>query len=174
MLRSARNGWQLPRKEAETTRRARERTSPASVSTQWELFHAGVLFLRSWCISNHFSCRKPPYQNTVTSNSSFSNIWHCKAWNSSFCCLTLPGIDRQGILRCLPLLAETKDLLWWISHGPGRCSCWWSSCLFSKSPFTPISGYGMLQGKTFLSLLYPMLAADCHTNTFFLQVKIVP
>lgn len=121
MLRSARNGWQLPRKEAETTRRARERTSPASVSTQWELFHAGVLFLRSWCISNHFSCRKPPYQNTVTSDSSFSNIWHCKAWNSSFCCLTLPGIDRQGILRCLPLLAETKDLLWWISHGPVQC-----------------------------------------------------
>jgi len=50
MLHRARNGWLLPRKEAETTRRARGRTSPASVrlgagvSIQREVFHAGILF----------------------------------------------------------------------------------------------------------------------------------
>lgn len=109
MLHWARNGWLLPRKEAEATRRARGRTSPAlvrlgaGVSPQQELYTHDFYSLEADKYPTtflvgifHARILSPPVHHSATSGTSKTRAAPC----------ALNFI--QDLFRTLPLLSESR------------------------------------------------------------------
>lgn len=134
MLHWARNGWLLPRKEAEATRRARGRTSPAlvrlgaGVSPQQELYTDDCYSLeadrypKTFLVGIfHARILSPPAHHSATSGTSKT-----RAAPRALNCHTRHLQNSSSAFW-------VKDLLPWVSPASGRCACWWISCLFAKS-----------------------------------------